>query len=113
MLPPLSHAGHGNYALAQLGDLRGPYRPGDFPENGEFIAIRRRQRFDDFACVVCAFIHHCQKDAGNGEFWVDLPLYTGDGFEKQFQSLCGQVFGLHGDENGVRRCKRIDGEHPQ
>lgn len=67
----------------------------------------------NIAGIVCSVVHHRQKDAADLQFGVDLASHLADSLQELFQPLCGQILRLNGNKDVIRRCQRIDGQHPK
>ena len=63
--------------------------------------------------VVGAAIGHGQQDTLNFQLGIDLPPDLLHGLQKLFQTFCGKVLRLHGNQGGVCCCQCIDGQHPK
>ena len=95
-------------------DLRSPDRTGNLGiEHLDMPAVGITDQGRNLFGVIRPAVHHGQQDTLDPQLRIDLPLHLIDRLEQLFQPLCGKVIGLHRDQRGVRRCQRIDGQHPQ
>ena len=60
-----------------------------------------------------AAVHHRQHNAVHLQLRIELPLDAGDGSQKLFQPLCGEILRLHRDNHAVRSSQRVDRQHTE
>ena len=67
----------------------------------------------DLPCQCGTAVHHRQHNAVHLQLRVELPLDAGDGSQKLFQPLCGEILRLNRNDHAVLRSQGVDGQHTQ